>query len=362
MKKEPAIKKVCAVVVTFNRSELLLQCLAGLCNQSRPPDGICIIDNCSQDGTPTKLQQHGYLELWPPENINSPWEFTSTWMPRQPLAGSSLSAGIQIHYIRLPENRGGAGGFEYGTRHVFGLGYDWLWLLDDDGCPEQHTLAELLYPGSAPASSRPAGSTIQPSLSIRAATPIRLTVMQEQHPAVSDTTVRCSLVVSQQDHSRLSFGLWVCHRAYYTIAEIQKLKNDHGIIRGTGNFFNSVLIPKSVFAAIGFPTTDFFIWGDELEYLYRIQKHGFAVVTVVGSRHFHPSASSNFAAWKQYYMVRNSVFLIRRYPAWRYSELPIRTLGKILLTYFLRGRNMRWIWRGFWDGLLGCKGKTVQPQ
>jgi len=42
---------VCAVIVTYNRKKLLLECLEGLRRQTRPVDAIYIIDNASQDGT-----------------------------------------------------------------------------------------------------------------------------------------------------------------------------------------------------------------------------------------------------------------------------------------------------------------------
>lgn len=49
--------KVCAVVVTFNRKELLMDCLEALLKQKRPLDAIYIVDNASTDGTPGSLQR-----------------------------------------------------------------------------------------------------------------------------------------------------------------------------------------------------------------------------------------------------------------------------------------------------------------
>ena len=42
---------VAAVVVTFNRSRLLLECLQALLTQTRPIDRIILVDNASTDGT-----------------------------------------------------------------------------------------------------------------------------------------------------------------------------------------------------------------------------------------------------------------------------------------------------------------------
>ena len=43
---------VCAVVVTYNRKNHLLECLEGLRKQTRPIDAIYLVDNASTDGTP----------------------------------------------------------------------------------------------------------------------------------------------------------------------------------------------------------------------------------------------------------------------------------------------------------------------
>ena len=45
-------EKIAAVVVTYNRKELLFQCLDALLKQTYPLDAIYIIDNASTDGTP----------------------------------------------------------------------------------------------------------------------------------------------------------------------------------------------------------------------------------------------------------------------------------------------------------------------
>jgi rhamnopyranosyl-N-acetylglucosaminyl-diphospho-decaprenol beta-1,3/1,4-galactofuranosyltransferase len=99
-----------AVVVAFNRKELLTECLDGLLRQSLPLDAIYIVDNASTDGTEAYLQEKGYL------------------------------AKPQIRYIHLAVNGGGAGGFYHGVRAAFEAGYEWIWLMDDDSEPEVEAL------------------------------------------------------------------------------------------------------------------------------------------------------------------------------------------------------------------------------
>ena len=102
--------RVTAVVVTYNRKELLRECLTALGAQTRPVDRVLVIDNASTDGTPELV--HG--------------EFP----------GADLTT--------LAENGGGAGGFHAGMREAYEAGADWMWLMDDDTIPTPTALAELL--------------------------------------------------------------------------------------------------------------------------------------------------------------------------------------------------------------------------
>ncbi|MEF1284800.1 glycosyltransferase family 2 protein [Vibrio sp. M250220] len=108
--------KVSAVVVTYNRKNMLLECLAGLLNQTRNVDEIILVNNASTDGTDELLKESGYLD--------------------NPL----------IHYCKLESNTGGAGGFSYGMKVAIERGADWVWTMDDDIEPEPETLeVQLSY-------------------------------------------------------------------------------------------------------------------------------------------------------------------------------------------------------------------------
>jgi rhamnopyranosyl-N-acetylglucosaminyl-diphospho-decaprenol beta-1,3/1,4-galactofuranosyltransferase len=104
--------RVAAVVVTYNREELLRECLQALLAQTRPLDEIIVIDNASTDGT----------------NRMVPVEFP------------------QAVYVRLAENIGGAGGFHEGMKLAYQEGHDWIWVMDDDAVPMYNALEELLKP------------------------------------------------------------------------------------------------------------------------------------------------------------------------------------------------------------------------
>jgi rhamnopyranosyl-N-acetylglucosaminyl-diphospho-decaprenol beta-1,3/1,4-galactofuranosyltransferase len=113
---------VTAVLVTYNRCPLLLESLAAVQGQSRPPDRVIVIDNASTDDTATEVRAR---------------------FPAVQLAG-------------LPRNTGGAGGFAYGMALALAGQADLVWLMDDDTVPEPQALAALLaarsrHPGPRPA-------------------------------------------------------------------------------------------------------------------------------------------------------------------------------------------------------------------
>lgn len=101
--------KILAVVVTYNRLELLKRCIKGLQSQTLKDFDILIVNNGSTDGT-------------------------KEWI-------DSLSKEIlRIHQGNL----GGAGGFYAGQKYGYDNGYEWIWMMDDDGVPDSNQLSELL--------------------------------------------------------------------------------------------------------------------------------------------------------------------------------------------------------------------------
>lgn len=104
--------KACAVVVTYNRLDMLRQCIAALKRQTAACD-VLVVDNASTDGT-------------------------GEWLAAQAAEDSSL------RHHRSETNLGGAGGFHVGIRQAAEAGYAWIWVMDDDCIPEPHALERFL--------------------------------------------------------------------------------------------------------------------------------------------------------------------------------------------------------------------------
>ena len=52
--------KICCVIVSYNRKDLLIECLECVKNQTFKPHTILIVDNASTDGTIELVKSHGY--------------------------------------------------------------------------------------------------------------------------------------------------------------------------------------------------------------------------------------------------------------------------------------------------------------
>lgn len=105
-------KKVIAVVVTYNRKELLKECINALLQQDYYNCDILIVDNASTDGT---------KEFIVDELQNN-----------------------KVHYVNTGANLGGAGGFNYGMKKACELGCDFIWVMDDDCIVHKDSLTELI--------------------------------------------------------------------------------------------------------------------------------------------------------------------------------------------------------------------------
>lgn len=105
---------VAVVIVTYNRKELLCNCIDSLLVQKNAANVIYIVDNNSTDGTKQHLVDQGYL------NSN------------------------KICYELLQSNIGGAGGFSYCLNKAFNEKHDYYYLMDDDGIPTVNALDILI--------------------------------------------------------------------------------------------------------------------------------------------------------------------------------------------------------------------------
>ncbi|BAL80558.1 glycosyltransferase [Caldisericum exile] len=100
--------RVAAIVITYNRHELLKECLDSILSGTVVPD-VIVVDNASTDNTPDLVKNY------------------------------------PVKYVRLENNLGPAGGAEAGQRYAYENKYDFVWMLDDDVVVSKDALYELLH-------------------------------------------------------------------------------------------------------------------------------------------------------------------------------------------------------------------------
>lgn len=323
-------ESVCAVVVTYNRKNLLLECLEALRRQTRPIQAMYIIDNFSSDGTPQLLLENQYISELPPDNLQEPWE--------KEFSITNLTDGqtIKVHYVRMHENTGGAGGFHEGVKRGYEKGYDWLWLMDDDAEPKNDALEILLK-------------------------------------NTNKNLVLANLKIGIDNKPQFNHRGWnkLCTLSFKVIQqisdEILKMKSveiDHCSFVG---FF----INKKVVKEFGFPNKEFFIYYDDVEYSFRISKK-YKILLVTESIIYHKDANKKANEsrlnkrnikvdyrlfWLKYFFIRNLVYLKKQecnfYLALLFGiKVFIKMLISILSHEDRKLRRILLVFNAVYDGLL----------
>jgi len=193
-------KKVVAIVVTYNRKELLKECINALLGQDYNNCDVLIVDNASTDGTKEYIKN---------ELKNK-----------------------KVHYVNTGANLGGAGGFNFGVKEAYKMGYDYFWIMDDDCIVHDDSLTKLI-----------------------------------------DADVKLN-----GDYGFLSSKvLWkddsICKM------NIQKIKMTKWLKDYNKNYqsislasFVSLFLKKETVEEFGLPIKDFFIWTDDWEFTRRISR------------------------------------------------------------------------------------------
>ena len=318
-------QRIIAVVVTYNRLPLVRRLVERLV-QVPQLDEVLVIDNASRDGTgdwlASTLVQEAVQEL---ARMDLP---ASASLGRRH-AGDATGTPTVLHRT-LPTNRGGAGGFHDGLGWAIDRGADLVWLMDDDGLPEPDVLAMLL-----------------------------------EH---TDLDFWGPAVVAEDDPTRLVFPIRLpgTTRVVHRLDAVEAAATD-GLIRDVVIPFNGVLVTKELVDRIGLPREDFFIWGDDVEYLWRAREAGARCGTVVGAHVLHPATDDlgtpmmlgrttynhSPSDLKHYCMARNNLINLRDY---RGSLHALAFVVKTMWFYsFTRpsAARLRLSARAMWAGLRG---------
>ena len=295
-------ERVCAVIVTYNRKDLLRECLNAVLGQTRPPDHVLVVDNASTDGTSEMLKE----------------EFP------------------QVEVLRLPENRGGAGGYKAGIafaeKNEKG---DWYWLMDDDTLPMKEALAELLRAGEA-------------FREIKGFPPLLLgsaCVWKDGRPHLMNWP-----------------GFFKGEKDFFRLAQ-------KGILAALHLTFVSLLVSAEVFRRYGLPLEDFFLWGDDTEFVGRVTlRHKEAVAGIVvrsevihaSKTHRRPFEVERSQVELYFYEARNRIWLAKRLPDPMTRLYHLVALGVNSMRFLRRNLLVPKAWLALLRGILA--GVATSPR
>ncbi|MFZ1235470.1 MAG: glycosyltransferase family 2 protein [Prevotella sp.] len=303
--------KIIAVVVTFNRLELLkkgIQCL----RLQKGLHHIIVVNNGSDDGT-------------------------SEWLDVQ----TDLSVINQ-------ENVGGSGGFYSGIQAAYADGADWVWCMDDDVFPREDCLEHLIQVVNEDANR------------LVSQNPIGILAPRRMLDGKVFTHEFCyynftNLLTSM--HGQKLQG---------TESRLTEI---------VGCDFEGPLISRAVIEKIGLPNRDLFIFYDDTDYCLRAHLSGFKLVYVpeaLMDKHVFFSndswASRNKKKkWKRYYQVRNSAYLNHHYGKnWgvRYLRSWISGMGYVVPAMLSMPFSRAWLpkdlmmlHKAYYDGINERLGK-----
>lgn len=244
------MNNIIAVVVTYNRKSLLKECISALLAQTIDDVDVLIVDNHSTDGT------FDYL--------------------------SDIIDNYQVRYFDTGKNLGGAGGFNIGIRKAYELGYEYIWVMDDDTIP---------------------------------------------YPDCAEKLIKTAKGIDNQFGFLSSYAEWTdgtpCIMNIQTVSPEWITCTDYleeGILRVDYASFVSMLIRREAVRKCGLPIKEFFIWGDDAEYSWRLSQN-YKNYFVYQSKVIHKMGSNKWVDIKTekderigrfFYLYRNRMYLSRK--------------------------------------------------
>ncbi|KFI59366.1 glycosyltransferase [Bifidobacterium gallicum] len=293
--------EVTAIVVSYNREELLRECLTGIQRQTRKADHVIVIDNASTDHALRVARTH----------------------PLHP------------HVVELNKNYGGAGGFCAGIALAMQHYYrpdtvQYLWVMDDDTIPKRTALAQLLDAVDA---------------------------------SVAENGVLPTVLGSKAVWTDGREHLMNKPRLRTFVRKGQRfLQGSQGAFQVRSLSFVSCLINAGAVQGLHrLPLAAYFLWNDDFEFTSALLKRGIGYYvpnSVVEHRTKVFGSSDADPGARFVNEVRNKIWMMRLrrsdFYAEEYAELLLKTMRRwaltiargadreALLTYFQEGWNQGW--------------------
>ncbi len=261
-------KNVCALIVTFNRKELLLKTIGALCRQTARINGLVIVNNHSDDGTETELFKHGIINDITLQDEVQYTQFND----------------IKVYYYNSSVNTGGSGGFAKAFEIAESLDYEYIWAMDDDVIPDVDCLEELL----------------------------------------KHQTDECGVTIPNRygdnwrEKATVSYNLTTpfLHRIEDFKKTVYVDSIDADYVDVVDMALEGPLIAMNIARAVGIPDKEYFIMYDDTDFAFRLSRY--TKIRLVKSAKLKRALTNTILNktewnWKTYYLTRNAFVFDRRY-------------------------------------------------
>ncbi|WP_040473171.1 glycosyltransferase family 2 protein [Fructilactobacillus florum] len=232
-----------------------------------------------------------------------------------------------IAVVNLTNNVGGAGGFSKGIKHACLDGhYDYYWVMDDDTYPQANALEKLLIATKKVEKNKPIGFL---------ASNVRWG--KDEVPAIMNVPV---------------------------VSSVWNQSTKLGLVNIMSSSFVSMLISNQAVHECGLPISEFFIWGDDVEYSRRISQKfmGYFVADSIVIHATKANAGVDLLAEnnpekfsRYYYNFRNQAYIAREFGRKYRLKNSIKfwyLLGKIIFSGRpYRLQRIKVLIKGTWAGI-----------
>lgn len=240
---------IIVLIVTYNRLELLKQCLKRYEELKIKPSKILVVDNNSTDQTK---------------------EFLKNWI--------NIKDIFEKEVLFLKENIGGSGGFYTGMDKILkneSEKYQWIYISDDDAFPKEDLFEKFND------------------------------IKKEKGTGAICAKVINNGKIDLMHRRRINKKF---KEDFILEEEYQKEYFEVDLSSYVGTFISIDCLKD-----IGLPEKDYFIWYDDTEHFYRIsRKYKILCFSNLEVEHNVGNSNAGFS-WKTYYGIRNKVHMLKKH-------------------------------------------------
>lgn len=320
--------RVAAIIVTWNRRELVSAVLEALSRQSIGPGvlDLVIVDNQSTDGTLEDL-----ISRWAPDRIvdnRTSHAHEPCFRPRETPSGPNRGGFRSLTLVRNTDNLGGCGGFNTGFEfiaHAFdtqadreaGVAPDYVWLVDDDIDLESDTLERLVETMRSDRSIGLVGS--------------RTKDYHNREETIETTIYFDPDTGFMADHPAPGHRLRAPHDGWAASVGGPKGRHAFNGVRDVDIVSAcSMLARWSAVREIGFWDYRYFIYCDDADWCLRFARAGYRIVCDLDAVIYHTPWHHKLTPARLYYAQRNILWVIQKVlepdHSRRVLELRVRSL------------------------------------